>query len=109
MTSFFDKVLRDAGSAERKSARKPWWQTAKTSRQGFMLAATWAVLGLAALLIVVVGGGHIWVLAAGYLILAGVNLVTAVALRRREQSGANPDPGNRPPPDRMPGAGGPPG
>ena len=101
MANFFDKVLRDGpGSAERKSARKPWWQTTKTSRQGLMLSALWAVLGLSALLTVLLGGAPTAYLAGAVisLAMAGTSFVTAVMLRRRERSGAEADSASQPGP-----------
>jgi len=70
------------------AAETPWWKTAKTARQGFVMGTLWAVLGLGQLLSVVVGGAGGWhlVLSAGMLALAGVYLVTAVALHLRERS-----------------------
>ncbi len=97
MANFFDKALRsDPGPTERKSARKPWWQTTKTARQGFMMATLCAVLGLAALLASTVGWAHILVAAMVWLPMAGVYLVTAIALRRRERSAAQADHGSPP-------------
>lgn len=99
MTSFFDKVLHDPGSAVRKSAGKPWWQTAKTTRQGFMAAALFGLLGLAALLTSVFGWAYLWVAAVVWLPSAGVHLVSAVALHRRMRAASasqtNPPPSSR--------------
>jgi hypothetical protein len=86
MTSFFDKVLRDSDSAARRSARKPWWQTARTARQGFMAAALFGLLGLAALLASFFAWSQLWIGALIWLPLAAVHLASAIALRRRERS-----------------------
>lgn len=94
MTSFFDKVLRDPGSAERRPARRPWWQTAKTARQGFMASVLLGLMGLAALLASVFGWARLWVAAAIWLPIAGIYLVSAVALRRTERPAATS--GSRP-------------
>lgn len=96
MTGFFDKVLRDPGSAERKPAKKPWWQTAKTARQGFMMAALFGLLGLAALLASSFVWAHLWVGAVVWLPLAVIHLISAVALRRRERVSAGSQPGHPP-------------
>jgi hypothetical protein len=96
MTNFFDEVLRDDPDSIGRKPKKPWWQAAKTARQGFMMASLYAVLGLAALVAAVAGRAHTWVFAVVWLTFAGVYLVNAVALRRRERSGAKADPGNRP-------------
>lgn len=86
MTDFFDKVLRDPGSAMRKPAKKPWWQTAKTARQGFMMAAMLGLLGLAALLASIFAWAHLWIAAVIWLPLAGIHLISALALRRQERA-----------------------
>ncbi len=62
------------------------------------MGTLWAVLGLGQLLSVVAGGARGWhlVLSAGGLALAGVYLVTVVALRRRERSRAETTPAKDP-------------
>lgn len=86
MMSFFGKVLRDPDSAVRRSARKPWWQMAKTARQGFIAAASLALLGVAALLASIFVSSHLWVGTLIWLPLAAFHLASAIALRRRERS-----------------------
>lgn len=86
MTGFFDKVLRDPGSAVPRSARKPWWQTTRTARQGFTAAALFGLLGLAALVASVVAWPSLWIGAVIWLPLGAVHLASAVAVRRRELS-----------------------
>jgi hypothetical protein len=101
MTDFFGKVLRDPGSEAPRRIRKPWWQTAKTARQGFVAAALWAILGL-------IGGlvAHRWFLGAMGLVLAGINLASAAALGRREQaSGERAARVRAGPPGQRPGGG----
>src|SRR5258707_1376943 len=90
------------------TASRPWWQAAKTARRGFLMGTWWAVLALPALLLVVVGGDHAWYLimqSASQLALAGLYLVTAVALRRRERSSsADSQSRSTANPVRLPGA-----
>ena len=77
------------------AAARPWWQTTKTARWGFVTATAWTGLGLIWLLWVAhntIG----FVTAAAWLALGGVNLASGVALRRRERTGTPGQPG-RPP------------
>jgi uncharacterized membrane protein HdeD (DUF308 family) len=89
------------------ATRTPWWKTTKTSRQGFMLGAVWAFVGLGDL-VLVVAGGHVWYLffGSGFLVIGIVYLASAFALRRREHSAVSrtgqpgSDPASPRPPDR---------
>jgi hypothetical protein len=63
------------------AADRPWWQLMRTPRAAFVFAGLWAVIG---------GRGHAVSLGIGVLqlVLAAGYLASAVAQRRREQSGA---------------------
>jgi hypothetical protein len=66
--------------------RTPWWQLARTPRQGFVVAGVWAALAAASW--GVMSGGHVttWrvVVAVGWTLLAAANAVSAaVVLRSR--------------------------
>lgn len=72
------------------TAGKPWWQLTKTVRQGYVGSGFNAIAGLfnlAAGLTV-----NVWLLvsAALFLVAAPLYLASALALRRRERSGADP-------------------
>ena len=69
------------------AASRPWWQTTRTARKGFMLGTFWGALGLISLPYVILRGGPLeWAVSAVWLFAALGYLVTAVALRRRERS-----------------------
>ena len=75
--------------------RRPWWQTARTVRQGYACAAFFLVVGLTNLA-TFSGGGQIskWVqlgLGVWGMLLAALYLTTAIALRRYQT--CTPDPG----------------
>jgi hypothetical protein len=60
MADFFKEVFDDsAHAAERRAqaGRKPWWQLAKTVRQGYLMSAGYFVIGLGALIVSVTGPG----------------------------------------------------
>lgn len=59
---------------------------AKTARQGFIAAASLALLGVAALLASIFVSSHLWVGTLIWLPLAAFHLASAIALRRRERS-----------------------
>lgn len=63
---------------------------AKTARQGFIAAALFAFLGLAALVSSAFGWSRLWIGAVMWLPIAGIHLASALALRRRERAGATP-------------------
>ncbi|MEU5672005.1 hypothetical protein ABZ749_16905 [Micromonospora sp. NPDC047753] len=65
----------------------PWWQTAKTPRQGFILGGVWSFLAVA-YWVFAIGEPISWsVIIAVLAALLGVGyLVTAVLLRRRQRS-----------------------
>ncbi len=75
------------------AAGKPWWQTTKTGRQGFVLGTWWAILGLVSMDYDILGrdGSWEWAVSAGWLAAALGYFVTAIALRRRERSGSGAD------------------
>ncbi|MEU6075637.1 hypothetical protein [Micromonospora sp. NPDC047074] len=71
-----------------KQAGHPWWQVAKTPRQGFILGGIWLLValthGLAA-----IGEPIGWRLVLGGLtaLLGACYVVTALLLRQRQRSG----------------------
>jgi hypothetical protein len=85
----------DAKMSCMKPAKNPWWQTAKTPKQGFIRAGVWLLLA--------VGWGVVavgdptpwrWVFAALWAVVGVGYLVSAVLLRRRQratQDGAEPE------------------
>jgi len=80
-----------AGEFEGMTACRPWWQTTKTARQGFVMGTFWTALGLVGLL----GAAHtpVFFVVSAVWLAVGVGYVgTAVALRRRERSSSGPDP-----------------
>lgn len=81
-------------------ADRPWWQTTKTVRGGFVLGIFWMALGLGQLLVAVATPHHrglgfvaACVGAVLGLVLGGGYLVTAALLRRRERTGTPSQPG----------------
>jgi len=67
---------------------RPWWQTTKTARAGFVLGGFWAILGLAGLLGALGARGQVTmrVIAVIWLVLAVGYLASAAALARGERS-----------------------
>jgi len=76
-----------AGEFEGVAARRPWWQAAKSTRQGYLASGWYAIFGLLLLWagLTLVG---VWMLvtAASFLALAVLYLVSALVLRRGERS-----------------------
>ncbi|MFB9237046.1 hypothetical protein ACFFWC_16030 [Plantactinospora siamensis] len=73
--------------ADMTPVKNPWWQTAKTPKQGFIMGGIWLLLGLA-WVVVAVGEPtpwH-WVLAALWTVGSASQLMSAVALQRRRRS-----------------------
>jgi len=70
------------------TADRPWWQTTKTPRQGFILGACYAVLGIVEVVATLAFGGHVWFVLLGslFLVLAAAYLGPAAALHRRRRS-----------------------
>jgi hypothetical protein len=69
---------------------RPWWQTTKTVRAGFVLGGFWAILGLAGQSVALAARGQalMRVIAVIWLVLAVGYLASAAALARRERSGS---------------------
>ena len=64
--------------------KRPWWQTAATPRQGFVIGSIWLVLAmLQAGVAIARDRGWPIALAAGFLVLSLGYLVPAELLRRR--------------------------
>ncbi|MBM0202526.1 hypothetical protein JNW90_04930 [Micromonospora sp. STR1s_5] len=70
-----------------KPAKNPWWQTAKTPKQGFIRGGVWLFLAVG-WVVVAVGDPtpwH-WVFAALWTVSGVGYLVSAVLLRRRQRA-----------------------
>jgi len=91
MGDFFKEAFNDSGHpADRKARarRRPWWQLARTVRQGFVMGGVYLAMAAAALIVQLVDSGHSVVagmFAVIWLIFGGLSLASAVALRRRQQ------------------------
>lgn len=89
--SFFKEVFDDSRYPADRKARtraKPWWQLARTVRQGFVMGGIYLAMAAAALIVQLVGPGQSVVagmFAALWLIFGSLCLASAVALRRRQQ------------------------
>ena len=60
MADFFKEVFDDSAHAAERSAqavRKPWWQLAKTVRQGYLMSGGYFVIAVGALIVSVTGPG----------------------------------------------------
>jgi hypothetical protein len=77
-------VAPESGKLSRYGGSDPLVEDRADERQRLGFGAFWAVLGL---LWLTLGGAHVWLRALGglYLVLAAAHLVSAVALRRRQQ------------------------
>jgi hypothetical protein len=81
-----EAFARDAGEATQRY-RNPWWQTARTPRQGFILGGCYILLGLAYLSLALVTGLPSW--EAAMIIFVGlgtVQIASAAVLYRHEHS-----------------------
>jgi hypothetical protein len=81
-------------------ADRPWWQTTKTARVGFMVGLLWIPFGVSQLLLALGTSHHRGlgfvaglVGAVVFLPLGAIYLVTAALLRRRELTGTPGQPG----------------
>jgi hypothetical protein len=93
VADFFKEAFDDSAHAAQRRAsavRKPWWQLAKTVRQGYLMSGGYFVVAAGALIVSVTGPGSsvaprmFAVLWLGFSIWC---LVSMVALRRRQQRG----------------------
>jgi hypothetical protein len=70
--------------------KRPWWQTTRTVRQGYLLGGGNLILAVGELALFVSGTGlHRWLgLAIGlvFLVIAAIYLLSAFALRRRQRT-----------------------
>jgi hypothetical protein len=91
VADFFEEVFDDsAHAAERRAqaVRKPWWQRAKTVRQGYLMSGGYFVIAVGALIVSVTGPGSPFAprtFAVLWLVFSIWCLVSTVALRRRQQ------------------------
>ena len=74
--------------ADRPAGKGPWWQTARTVRQGFWMAGVFLALGVGQLAILP-GSGPIsrWVhlgIGVGSILVGTAYLATTIALRRQQ-------------------------
>lgn len=93
MADFFKEVFDDsahAGQRRASAVRKPWWQLAKTVRQGYLMSGGYLVVAVGALIVSVTGSGSPVAARMFAILWLGFSiwcLVSTVALRRRQQGG----------------------
>ncbi|GAB3851850.1 hypothetical protein GCM10029963_40370 [Micromonospora andamanensis] len=77
----------NAKIAYMKPAKSPWWQTAKTPKQGFLMGGFWLVIA-AWRVVVAIGDSTLWhwVFAAVWAVGSVAYLVPALLLRRRQSA-----------------------
>jgi hypothetical protein len=88
MADFFEEVFDDSEHAAERRARKPWWQLAKTVRQGYLMSGGYFVIAVGALIVSVTGSGSpvaSRIFTVLWLVFSIWCLVSTVALRRRQQ------------------------
>lgn len=80
-----------AGSVMIMAESKPWWQVAKTPRQGIILAIYFA-FGIQLVISGLIPSVHVWILVIGlvWVALSVVILAGALALYRRVRSRGTP-------------------
>lgn len=97
MADFFEEVLADSEhAAERKAqaTRKPWWQLAKTVRQGLVMSGGYFAVAVGALIVSMTGPGSPVVprmFAVLWLVFSIWCLVSTLVIRRRQQEGREVD------------------
>ena len=77
-------------------AGKPWWQMAKTVRQGYLRSGWTGFVGLFMLWAGLTDAPWLLVSAACFLLMAVLYLVSALALRLRERSASAAQPERQP-------------
>jgi len=84
---FIEEALaRDAGETTQRN-RNPWWQMARTPRQGFILGGCYILLGLAFLSLALVAGLPSWETATIIFVgLGTTQIASAAVLYRHEHS-----------------------
>lgn len=95
---FIEQAFARSAGASSQRRGNPWWQMARTARQGFVLAGCYLLFGLAYLSLGLVTGLTSW--NAATIIFAGLGaaqLASATALFRRERSARQPIRPPRPP------------
>lgn len=81
-----EAFARDAGETTQRH-RNPWWQTARTPLQGFILGGCYILLGLAYLSLALVAGLPSWEAATIMFVgLGAVQIVSAAVLYRHQHS-----------------------
>jgi UPF0716 family protein affecting phage T7 exclusion len=88
---FIEEALARSDGKVTNARRKPWWQMARTPRQGLVLGICCILLGLGFLSPGLVAGLSLWVAASVlYMTMGAAQLVSATALFRYKRSHPQP-------------------